>query len=352
MDQSCADALFDELADRWNSQMLFLSGQPGFSHTFEKSAERTVHDSAMNGGGESASEKNAIAPVRRPSHKPGRSRAVRPGCKSISNQRGLTLIEVLVLVAILGVMAGLLLPALAKARTRARGTTCLDNMKRLQLGWALYSADNSGKLIPSGGVDTVVVEPADPEAQPGGRKSQWVLGTIQSAGSTDVRLLQAGLLYPYVNNTAVYKCPADRRTDRWNVAGLRVESGGTATVRSISMNCWLNPISFGKSTGWRIMRNQADIAILGPAGRWVFIDEDPWSINDGSFECDPGQPSWVDQPATYHNAGSGISFADGHSEIKQWRDPELQRLPMGVKHSQSPFPEDLSWLQERSTSRE
>jgi prepilin-type processing-associated H-X9-DG protein len=100
----------------------------------------------------------------------------------------------------------------------------------------------------------------------------------------------------------------------------------------------------------------------GPAGTWVFVDEREDSINDGYFVVDmagyPDQPGrWkiVDFPASYHNRAGGFSFADGHSEIKKYRDtrtyPVLkkgQNLPLDRP---SPNNQDVYWMQERSTRK-
>jgi prepilin-type N-terminal cleavage/methylation domain-containing protein/prepilin-type processing-associated H-X9-DG protein len=97
-------------------------------------------------------------------------------------------------------------------------------------------------------------------------------------------------------------------------------------------------------------------AMLLPAKCWVTIDECPGTINDAWFVCDPfynGNPSttWVDIPASYHNGAVGISFADGHAEIRKWKDPVVlaQNYPTFTPAT-APYT-DLRWLQERSTSK-
>src|SRR5262249_3144894 len=120
-------------------------------------------------------------------------------------------------------------------------------------------------------------------------------------------------------------------------------------------NGWMNPATVGFGNGVaRIYRKQADITRPPPAVCWGFIDENPGTINDGLFVCDPfGYPTnWVDIPASYHNGAFGISFADGHAEIKKWRDPVVlaQNKPTFTPAGQSP-PVDLNWLQDRSTAR-
>jgi prepilin-type N-terminal cleavage/methylation domain-containing protein/prepilin-type processing-associated H-X9-DG protein len=253
-----------------------------------------------------------------------------------------TLIELLVVIAIIAILAAMLLPALSKAKSRAKGISCLSNLKQLQLGWVLYSGDNGEKLVLTGGQQVTVSDPNDVQAQPGGPKSQWVLGDVSAMPSrTNTALIQKGLLFPYISSLGVYKCPAD----------LEIKDGGVS-ARSMSMNAWMNPISTETQlddANYIIFRNQS--GIRNPSTTWVTMDENPKSINDGWFLVRPNAPNvWRDVPAAYHGNAGGLSFADGHAEIKKWTDSSVTSQ-LGSYARKDPNSGDLDWLIERSTTK-
>jgi prepilin-type N-terminal cleavage/methylation domain-containing protein/prepilin-type processing-associated H-X9-DG protein len=257
------------------------------------------------------------------------------GCES-----AFTLIELLAVLAAIAVLSAFLLSVLAASRPPARAYQCLENQRRLVLAWRLYSDDFNGKIAPTGGSLYTASSPSSPVATNG----NWVHGDMSSPpGSTNPALIKVGSLFPYTKSVAIYKCPADPKT---------APAGGAQipTTRSISMNCWLNPfLAWNSQCG--VFRSQTDITNPTPANLWVVLDENPASIGDGFFVCDPSNPTkWVDLPATYHAGGSGISFADGHAIIRKWSDPAVLRSSVGNVPPQQIPPTDLQWLQAHSTS--
>ncbi len=269
---------------------------------------------------------------------PSASRRTRAG-------KGFTLIELLVVIAIIAILAAMLLPVLGRTKQKAAGISCMNNLDQLQIGWLMYADDNQDRLVPVGGIADVWVQTIPPPAQ----YQQWVYGRVDAPSGSDSAtnnwFVQNGLIYPFINNTKVYKCPADPNKYK-----------GAPTVRSYSLNCWLNPIQAWNPTTEVICRKGGDLTRPGPANRFVFIEESVYSIDDGYFVCSPSPDyvnTWINNPATYHGNGSGLAFADGHAEIKAWRDANLLARDKTRTYSGVQFTADnsgdLTWLQQRST---
>jgi prepilin-type N-terminal cleavage/methylation domain-containing protein len=266
-----------------------------------------------------------------------------------TGRRGFTLIELLVVIAIIAILAGMLLPALGKAKTKAQGILCMSNTKQIMLAWNLYSGDFNDRICRSGGLDALVTTVSPTKNYP---NNQWCMGTMDRfPDCTNTVLIQDSLLFKYTGALGIYKCPADKSTTK-TVGG----KGAVPRARSLAMSCWMNPISAW--SGGQVFQKQTDIVEPSPSMCWVTIDENPSSINDGWFVVNPIYPStaakptgdWVDYPASYHNRAGGLSFADGHSEIKPWKDKVVLNYPKQTGAADKSV-SDFAWLSERTTRK-
>jgi len=136
----------------------------------------------------------------------------------------------LVVIAIIAILAGLLLPALSRAKAKSQSAVCQNNLKQLILGWRLYADEHDDRL--AGSISVRIVNGPDFVNQPG----SWVLGNAKQDRTASN--IMAGVMFNYAPAVGAYRCPADRSTVNGDKGSLR--------TRSYTLNAWMN----SSQDGW------------------------------------------------------------------------------------------------------
>ncbi|MFP4248532.1 MAG: DUF1559 domain-containing protein [Armatimonadota bacterium] len=212
----------------------------------------------------------------------------------LTRSRGFTLIELLVVIAIIAILAAILFPVFARAREKARQTTCLSNLKQISIGWMMYASDYDERVMPVElpGAGTVT--------------HYWWTAYDSSSSASDA---EGGLLYPYMKNNQIQACPSFSND-------LRADVGFTGYGYNWH---YLSPMDY---SNWpTVTYHPASLAsIQSPSETVTFADAariNPWDGEtfEGNTYLDP--PSQAN-PGFHgrHNGVGNVAFADGHAKAE------------------------------------
>jgi prepilin-type N-terminal cleavage/methylation domain-containing protein/prepilin-type processing-associated H-X9-DG protein len=244
---------------------------------------------------------------------------------------GFTLVELLVVIAVIALLMAILLPALTRAREQGKRAVCLHHLQQLTLAWSMYADNNDDKIV-NGDAEEYGIWGNPPCAGPGGaclpggvhyREMPWIMrdwatppcwppGTVLTLEQKKDQLMK-GALFRYVKDVKTFKCPTGASDE------LRMYSTFD------SMNCFVinDPAISGAGAAMFKIRQQ----IRKPYERFVFFDDGgsggatmgAWTVRVYR-NSDIANQRWWDPPPIRHGEGTTFSFADGHSEYYKWRD--------------------------------
>ncbi len=199
--------------------------------------------------------------------------------------RGFTLIELLVVIAIIAILAAILFPVFARAREKARQTSCLSNTKQLILAFVAYASDYDNKL---------------PRIYYAGPSH-----TLPDGATTSTYFRWDEVIYPYVKNSQVYQCPSNPEHMTWD---------GWTTV-NYPYNYYNVGLVSGSSTGLRLnyLVHPAEFLVICDGSSYIAHPFAGAGANP-ALRTDPGGHYYVDAVKAWHNDGTNVALADGHSK--------------------------------------
>jgi prepilin-type N-terminal cleavage/methylation domain-containing protein/prepilin-type processing-associated H-X9-DG protein len=262
--------------------------------------------------------------------------------KGKCRERAFTLIEILVVIGIIAILASLLLSSVMRGKGSAQKTACLNNQKQLITTWIQYSTDHDDDLVANHWWRVR-----------GRRQIPWVTGAghPNTAAMTNIDFLlddKYAAFAPYIGVAGVYQCPSTRE---------RVD--GYEAIRSYSVNQFMGApqryiFNSMQGTNFTYFQTQADIPT--PSDLFVFAD-----INQ-KFICFPmmilymDRDAWHHPPASHHNHGGTLAFADGHVEYHKWREHSTVGISTHTRWNSGPHVtplqagnQDLAWVREHAT---
>ncbi len=240
----------------------------------------------------------------------------------MKTKNAFTLLELVVVVALLALLGSVCGPAVARTKPASNAYRCQNNFRQVAVAWRQWTEDHNDYLL------TCQNPPGIPGGDAAGTiRPIWITGNLDFNGNNRSNYdpsydLPNSPLWDYGKSAGIYRCPTDQ-------SYVMVTNQPMLRVRSISMSQvfsrgeWLDQ---GPNQNWRVYWKMSQIVL--PQKTFVFLDEHPDSINDAAFgssmagnqPSDPASAAYiVDRPANYHNRAGGFSMTDGHVETHKWK---------------------------------
>jgi prepilin-type N-terminal cleavage/methylation domain-containing protein len=271
----------------------------------------------------------------------GRRASSRRGDEAEANQsRAFTLIELLIVLAVLALMVCLLATARAGSRPNSQGAVCLSNLKQLMAALTMYTHDNLEFFPPN--PDTVTHVAGGNWVGDG--EDGWM--PAGAAGNTDAGnadLLSGPRWNPLASyirtNISLYRCPFDPRIVSYSGRDTNQFGQKIPAIRGVSMNGGVGTKGVAAGGGnnsvdgpwldgshnhtanapYATFGKWSDFKAARPSDIWVLVDDDPWTINDGAMSVIAAMPDFVDYPSVFNDNSTAFAFADGHGETHKWK---------------------------------